>query len=574
MDETLEKLLAQPLLNMLTDEEVEAIRPFVQLRQVPAGHAVFHQDEPPDYFYIITAGEFEVVMSEEEGHPPQRINLLYPKDFFGDVSFLIEEPRGVTIRAIEDSEVLYMTGEEMLRLRDEYPGFADRMNALGQRIETRSIRTFAGQREGEVVLYYERLHWFALVQRLLPTFFITLLWALVVALIVYVVRGSQRAVENTLLFSPIFLFIPAGLLVWHYLDWYNDYYIVTNHRVVQIVKVIGFLEQRFETALTKIQSVRADSPNPAEEWLGFGTMYIATAAQGSQSTLRFTYMRDAEHIAEIIIQELNRFRKSNTNERRDAKRRALQRALGEDPAGPAPPPPPTVPTPPTPLGRVHTFLDYFRPHTRTQIGKTVVWRKHPVILLTESWPAWTAFFASIYLAYAVPVWLQIGGRGLAAWWTFSLIWIGLMVFWIWWRYEDWRNDRYVLTEDAIVDEEVKPFGFLREVRRAPLDSIQDIRYEQTNPIQIVFNVGRVVIQTAGQQGMFTFDWVSCPGEVQSDISEYIQERKDARERQEAEAMRQEVLDLITIYDEQRRGKIPPPPRSDDPDATRPSTPVV
>ena len=237
MDEILEKLLVQPLFDTLTDDEVEEVRLLVKMRQYPAGREVFHQGEAPDHFYLVTGGEFEVVMSEEPGLPPQRINLLYPKDFFGDVSFLIEEPRGVTIRAIEDSEVLYMTGEEMLRLREEYPGFADRMNKLGQRIETRSIRTFAGQREGEVVLYYERLHWFALLQRLIPTFLLTLIWAIVVALIVYAVRSSERAIETTLLYSPIFLLVPAALVVWHYLDWYNDYYIVTNRRVIQIIKV-------------------------------------------------------------------------------------------------------------------------------------------------------------------------------------------------------------------------------------------------------------------------------------------------------------------------------------------------
>ena len=40
-----------------------------------------------------------------------------------------------------------------------------------------------------------------------------------------------------------------------------------------------------------------------------------------------------------------------------------------------------------------------------------------------------------------------------------------MLFWIWWRYEDWRNDRYLLTEDTLIDEDVKPLVFHRDVRR-------------------------------------------------------------------------------------------------------------
>lgn len=579
MDTTLEKLLRHPLLNTLSEEEIAELRPRVRLRQVRMGEVIFKQGDDAEYFYLVASGELEVLMSGD-GNKQESVNLLYPGDFFGDVSFIIEQPRGVTVRVIQEGDLLYMTGEEMLRLRDEIPGFAERMSQLGQRIETRSILTFEGQQEGEVVLHLSRLHWVALLQQLLPTFGFALTWLIVTLFIAYLVRSDGEAWERTFLWSiPGFLVLMIYAF-WNYLDWWMDLYIFTNRRVIVVERTVGFMARRVETALTKIQAVRVDTPNPVESWLGYSNMLISTAAQGVQSTMKLDYLQDADTIAAQILVELNRVQKNMVNENREVKRRAVLNAIGEDPAPESPATHPTPPSAPPAPGPLPTWVNYFYPQVREQRGKTIIWRKHPIILASESWPAWIAFIASVYLVIAIPTWVELSLTNGLVWTIISAVWISLMVFWIWWRYDDWRNDRYVLTEDTLIDEEIKPLGFHRDVRRASLDSIQDIRYEQTNPLDLLFNVGKVLIQTAGQQGQFTFDWVANPSEVQADINRYIQVRKEARERQEAEGFRQEVLDLINIYDEHRRGRGGAPSRSaapipaphpynpDDPDATR------
>ncbi len=583
MDTTLEKLLRHPLLDTLSEEEIGELRPRVRARQVRVGEVIFEQGADADYFYLVADGELEVLMSVEGGKQ-ESVNLLYPGDFFGDVSFMMEQPRGVTVRAIQEGELLYMTGEELLRLREEASGFAERMAQLGERIETRSVLTFEGQQDGEVVLNLTRQHWVALIHQMTPTLGFILLWLLVTLVIAFSVRENAEAWERTLLWSIPGFLVLLVFAFWNYVDWWVDLYIFTNRRVIVVERTVAFMARRFETPLTKIQSVRVDTPNPVESWLGYSTMLISTAAQGTQSTLKLNYLQDADTIASQILVELNRVRKNMVNENREAKKRAVLNAIGEDPAPemPAAAPPPEVPLPPGPLP---TWVNYFYPRVREEVGKTIIWRKHPIILLAESWPAWVSFIATVYLVFAIPGWVDLSVTGGVAWTVLSAMWTGLMLFWIWWRYEDWRNDRYLLTEDTLIDEDVKPLGFHRDVRRASLDSIQDIRYEQTNPLDLLFNVGKVLIQTAGQQGQFTFDWVANPRQVQADINRYIQVLKESRERQEAEGFRQEVLDLINIYDEHRRGKGPQSPRPapvaapprpinpDDPDATRRSDPV-
>lgn len=578
MDTTLEKLLRHPLLDTLSEEEIGELRPRVRSRHMRVGENIFEQGDEADFFYLVGDGELEVLMSTEGGKL-ESVNLLYPGDFFGDVSFIMEQPRGVTVRAIQEGELLYMTGEEMLRLRDEAHGFAERMAQLGQRIETRSILTFDGQQEGEVVLNLTRQHWVALVHQLMPTLGFALLWLLITLTIAILVQDDPEAWERTFLWSIPGFIVLMFYAFWKYLDWWTDLYIFTNRRVIVVERTVGFMARRLETPLTKIQAIRVDTPNPVEAWLGYSDMLISTAAQGVQSTMKLDYLQDADTIAAQILVELNRVQKNMVNETREVKRRAVLNAIGEDPAPETPIQPPAPPTPVAP-GPLPTWVNYFYPQVREQRGKTIIWRKHPIILVAESWPAWLSFIATIYLVIAIPGWVELSITGGLTWTVLSVLWTGLMIFWIWWRYDDWRNDRYLLTEDTLIDEDVKPLGFHRDVRRASLDSIQDIRYEQSNPLDLLFNVGKVLIQTAGQQGQFTFDWVSNPGEVQADINRYIQVRKEARERQEAEGFRQEVLDLINIYDEHRRGKGPQAPRPapvsapprpidpEDPDATR------
>lgn len=578
MDTIFEQLLRHPLLVTLSEEEISELRAHVRSRQIRVGECIFEQGDAPDFFYFVVAGEFEVLMATD-GQPLTRVNLLYPGDFFGDVSFLSGQPRGVSVRAIEESELLYITGEEFLRLYDEFPGFAERLAQLGERMESRSVLSFDGQQEGEVVLHMGRRHWMALIRQMIPAFTVGASWLVVVWLVAAIVRENTDAVVQTWLWSIPGFILAIIVGIWNYLDWWTDYHIFTNRRVILVERTIGFFERRFETSLDKIQSIRVDTPNPVETWLGFGTMVIATAAQSNKSIMRLDYLPDPDTIAGQILVELNRAKKSAINENREMKRRAVLNAIGEDPAPETPvAEAPTIP--PAPPSRIPPWLRYFMPLTREQRGKMIIWRKHPIILFSDSWPAWVAFGASLYLIFAIPEWVSL--RGDASWWWGggSIVWMAVMVFWLWWNYEDWRNDRYVLTEDTITDEDVKPFGFYREVRRAPLDSIQDIRYEQTNPLDLLFNVGKVLIQTAGQEGQFTFDWVERPARVQADINRYVQVRKEARERQEAEGFRQEVLDLINIYDEHRRGRAPssrpapvvvPPPHPvdpDDPDATR------
>ena len=59
--------------------------------------------------------------------------------------------------------------------------------------------------------------------------------------------------------------IVAAWAVWNYIDWGNDYYILTNQRVVWLEKVVGIYDSRQEAPLSTVLSVgvETDQTRPA-----------------------------------------------------------------------------------------------------------------------------------------------------------------------------------------------------------------------------------------------------------------------------------------------------------------------
>jgi hypothetical protein len=121
--------------------------------------------------------------------------------------------------------------------------------------------------------------------------------------------------------------------------------------------------------------------------------------------------------------------------------------------------------------------------------------------------------------------------------------------WYLWRYEGWRNHIYQVTDSRIIDIEGTPFHLRHETRtEGTFDVIQNVTYDSPNWVFRLLSIGFVRIDTAAEQGAYTFDWVSHPAEVQQEI---FRRWTDYREREEEAATRrrhQEFLDWIVQYD--------------------------
>jgi hypothetical protein len=96
--------------------------------------------------------------------------------------------------------------------------------------------------------------------------------------------------------------------------------------------------------------------------------------------------------------------------------------------------------------------------------------------------------------------------------------IPVVLFWSFWEWEDYRNDRYILTPEKVVDIEKKPFG-PEDRREAGMGAVNNISL-QTTYVSNLLGYGDVVLTTAGGGTPFTFCRVPQPRDVVAKITEY------------------------------------------------------
>ncbi|MDQ1437310.1 MAG: hypothetical protein QOK43_939 [Acidimicrobiaceae bacterium] len=88
-----------------TDEQAELVT-------VAAGSSVVKEGEPAEFFYVITAGEFDVVA----GEPATRLNSLSVGHTFGEIGLLSTGVRTASVVARTDGEVLAVSVEDLNRI--------------------------------------------------------------------------------------------------------------------------------------------------------------------------------------------------------------------------------------------------------------------------------------------------------------------------------------------------------------------------------------------------------------------------------------------------------------------------
>ncbi len=387
---------------------------------------------------------------------------------------------------------------------------------------------FSWLHQDEVVLSFHRRHPYLLALRLLlPAFLLTLPAALWVF--------SPVSFGRLLPLAYLFLGPLAALLfMWFYLDWQNDYYVVTNKRVVQVEKVMLLYEERNEAALGRIQNVTLVSPHALARLLGFANLVIETA--GSRGKMVLTALPQAERVQEEILAQVERSRKEEPL-LEEAPVEPQERAFVTRKRGLFP-----------------LLLDYLFPRLRLEEDSRVTWRKHWYVLLRKTVGPLVLLIVVLEIGMAVALGLPLVSflpRALAL--VLCVTAASLSALFILYRYEDWRNDIYVLTDDRIIDMERKPL-FLREERReASLAMIQDVRYLIPGVVYNLLNVGMVIIETAATEGEFTFDWVHDPRRVQGEIFARVDAYREREKRKEQEAQAAHLQKWLEAYRKAEKG---------------------
>ncbi len=566
-----ERLRRVPLFSQLSDDDLQRIALAMGQTRYRRRSTVYREGELSSTFYIIESGKVALLSREENGQD-EVITHLRDGDFFGERSLLTRQPRDTSVQTVEDTRLLYLDKKDFDTLMHEVPSIRENLSLEAQARQVMISQRFPWQRQGEVLISLSRKHLYSFVRSL----WVLLLPLLCLVIVITLVRTFMWPHLWAYVAATLLAVLSGAITLWLWVDWRNDYYAITNKRVVHREKTVLLRESREEAPLENIQDISLLMPGITGRVFGFDDLSIQTA--GAKGRIVFKTVGNAAWIRDRLFEQLERIKAEERGEQRGAIRERLQMELGRAEAGQDPlsgqeilsagagsePSPSEQRSSPGPTGVLSALRGYLIPRMRTEENGVVTWRKHWFRLVERVVGTAVLLFILAQLGSAALLGLAAPTpRFEGLFWIALLLGGALALFLLWFRYEDWRNDIYQLTNDRIIDIERLPLGLREERREANLAMIQDIGYEIPGPIANLLDYGHVVIETAGREAVFTFSWVHEPRRVQEEVFARMDAFRERERQQQRERRADELLDWFASYTELSQDQTGPPPQADD-----------
>lgn len=121
VDERRDLLRSSALFADLTPEQLDEVLSRCDVRSVPAGEWCIRKGEPSDGLYVVTYGRLLAYVGDEPG------DEISQGQVFGEVGMLARMARTADVRAVRDTELLFLPAAEFDRLADEHPDWLRRV---------------------------------------------------------------------------------------------------------------------------------------------------------------------------------------------------------------------------------------------------------------------------------------------------------------------------------------------------------------------------------------------------------------------------------------------------------------
>ncbi len=548
--------LFQELRKERSEVELYRIASLVHDQVFGNGEWLFRQGEIADRLILVLEGRIQLTRIDPEGLNKE-VGWLEVGDVAGETGLLVGDFHDVVATADGQARVLYLLRDEFAELLKERPRLLHRLNISESVDVRRRTQKFTWLRDDEWSVYVVQRHWSRLFrQTIAPFLFLTLL-ALALSYL-SVLRPSWLTLVLMLGFGVLCIALVVVIL-WRYLNWRNDYFVLTTQRVVHIELEWPFGVKSEECALESIQDIYEVRSGLTANILNYGDLVLQTA--GETVDIDIDVIPNPARMRMLIFQQIERSRARDLLRARGQIRDLLARRLKIEVSSTSPPSK-TLPITPAPRRHLWPLLpfswlwEYFFPPSwlETGDGGTVVLRRFwlpgllrylgvfvPILILTLGGGAFLLNLLENHHREAFTAWLVV-------WLVLEAILLGVLL----WFVEDWRNDYVQITPSHVILVEQKPL-LLRESRReARLDRIQNLSFQIPGFWGQFFKFGHVQFETAGKEGRFELKWVRYPAKVRALISDR-QYTYNQRQRQiEATRRQDELLSWFATYDNLRK----------------------
>lgn len=535
------------LFSDLDESRIYEVASKFELINLEAEQVLFTAGTRGDYFYIILDGTISIKRSVDHG--AEETVMLVRGDFLGEEALLFNTPQEVTSTAEEFTRLMRLDRNKFHQLLAEYPSIKQNLIRTAETNKIIRARRFDWLGEDEVIYQIARKHEAILVVNLIGPFLFGL------ASVILMFYAARAPSDSLVWIAGVFfssLMVLSGLIwgIWSWIDWGNDYYIVTDQRVVWIEKVIGLYESLDEAPLNTILSVNVTT-NQLGRIVGFGNVIVRTFT----GQITFRNVGQPNQMAAAVEEYWHRAQKLSEKVEKEALEEAIQRRLGlieaeeiegDEASSEEMVPPPVVP-PPVKRSLWERFFSNFLT-MRFEEGNVITYRKYWPVFINKVWLPTLIFFiifvSTAYLLVAYyfgiinnPTPLEVGSFS-------AFITIVILIPWWLYQYVDWRNDIYQVTDRYIFDIERKPLG-TQVKKSAPLESILSLENRRVGFLGYLLNYGNVTINVG--EAKFIFLSIYNPARAQQDIFNRMYQLRQQKEMAEQKQERERIADAITMY---------------------------
>ncbi|HEY9077672.1 MAG TPA: cyclic nucleotide-binding domain-containing protein [Anaerolineaceae bacterium] len=529
----------------LNDNQLAKIAGLCKQEWYEQGATILKQNDRDSRLFLIVSGRVKVVRIPPGSHSEVLIGYLEEPGYFGLEALEYRSPRKVSVITVRETTVIYFDQKALNQIQDEFGFVSRRLKMVLDSYNLSFDVSFNWLSPDETLFYISRKH---------PVFLIgsvgvpLLLGLLITLPLVYI----YLYVFTTVLLLIIAGFIGAATIVaagYNYIDWSNDYYMITSRRVVFQEKIMLLYDSRQEYPLEAIQSMSVTT-----DFLGRQLSYGNITIRSYIGSLVFQGISNPDYIITMINEQKIRAQSiSRKNEFESMKQFARKRKN----------PPPVQPQSASKSAsgdnrrRKNSLSLANLLHLRYEQAGSVVFRTHWFILLTHTW--WqilllvgmlAALIARVFGLYSF-----ISIPSLAALLFVAGLGVGSVLLY---NFIDWNNDLFIISSDQIIDINRKPLG-MEERRTAPIKGILSIEFERIGLVGLFLNFGTVNIRTGGS--VLTLEYVYNPSDVQREIFERMQQLTLREKIMQAEGEWQRMADMIEA-DQIVRNELnqsPPPP---------------
>ena len=563
MQDKIDFLRSLTIFEGLTEQQLNSLAAICDPYTFEKGAVIAYQRDVARTFYMVAEGLLRAYEVDASG-VVKNTTPYPPGTYLKDTWLFEEETHESTIRAVESGLLYTIRNDEFGFFLAQYPGVELDMSEAAWDEVDRSAAASVKRKfsrlnllPGELIEYESRRTGLLLFALLSLPIVATVALPLLTAFFLF--SFLSVPILWTLLASIFVMLFPLGFTLYRFWDWSNDYLLITNKHLVHTeFNLTNFSGQIIKIPIDQVQSVKVDKPSFVQTMLGVGTVRVSTAAQNEG--LVFDYISAPSEVEDALSVIRGRQRSLDAGRTRARIRQTLEQHF-------------TVPdqltAAETGAGQVAARAQRKekrrarRRGGRSEDGEVITYGRHWIVLAQLVW--WLVILMVLTVAVPIGLWIFFPVVRIALTVIVTVVLFLIEAFAFFYFYEDWNNDLFQVTKDMVIDIDRGPFGFTESRKTAPLQNVQNVRAERPNFWAVIFGYGDVFIDTAGSSAEITFENVSNPNQIQSDIFSRRENVVRSRRERDAASRHKEFSLILDEYQQLReQDKIPDrtPPTDD------------